>query len=187
MPSTGGPDVDNSSAIVQLKGDPRRTSPSTKPPHGRKIDFKEQWREIVSCSVECFNGTNSNGGCEQMPPEQRLRAITSSTYAVAVQLNGTSLATFATAPMVQSAEYNRLYYPNLSQSYKIINASNAWTAAGGRATRVRALRSAISTGASRRRTLLRSNRVQLHRDSKCDAADSNSHHKDKTAGTSLQK
>src|SRR6059058_1553889 len=37
-----GPDVDNSSAIVQLKGDPVSTNPSTKPPHGRKIDFNGQ-------------------------------------------------------------------------------------------------------------------------------------------------
>src|ERR1043166_5659487 len=37
-----GPDVDNTTAIVQLKGDPISTNPSTKPPHGRKIDFKGQ-------------------------------------------------------------------------------------------------------------------------------------------------
>ena len=36
--------------------------------------------------------------------------------------------------MVQSAEYNALYHPTLSESYKIINASDAWAAAGGRAT-----------------------------------------------------
>ena len=35
--------------------------------------------------------------------------------------------------MVERAEYNALYHPNLSESYKIINASDAWTAAGGRA------------------------------------------------------
>ena len=35
-----GPDVDNTSAVVQLKGDPLSTSPRTKPAHGRKIDFK---------------------------------------------------------------------------------------------------------------------------------------------------
>ena len=31
-----GPDVDNTSAIVQLKGDPISTNPSTKPPHAEK-------------------------------------------------------------------------------------------------------------------------------------------------------
>src|SRR2546427_1913517 len=39
---TRGPDADNTSAIVQLKGDPISTNPSTKPPHGRKIDFNGQ-------------------------------------------------------------------------------------------------------------------------------------------------
>jgi minor extracellular serine protease Vpr len=36
---TRGPDVDRSSAVVQLKGDPVSTSSRTKPAHGRKIDF----------------------------------------------------------------------------------------------------------------------------------------------------
>ena len=51
-----------------------------------------------------------------------------------MKLNGTSLNTIAAAPMVQQVQYNALYHPNLSQSYKIINADGAWTAAGGRAT-----------------------------------------------------
>ena len=36
---TRGQEIDNSSAIVQLKGAPISTNPSTKPPHGKKIDF----------------------------------------------------------------------------------------------------------------------------------------------------
>lgn len=39
---TKGPDVDTASAVVQLKGDPLTTNPSTKPQRGRKIDFKSQ-------------------------------------------------------------------------------------------------------------------------------------------------
>src|SRR5436305_14759935 len=39
---TRGPDVDNSTAIVQLKGDPISTNPSTKPAHRRKNDFNSQ-------------------------------------------------------------------------------------------------------------------------------------------------
>src|SRR5437016_13566092 len=35
-----GPDVDRSSAIVQLKGDPLSTHSITKPAAGKKIDFK---------------------------------------------------------------------------------------------------------------------------------------------------
>src|SRR5262245_4282552 len=37
-----GPDVDNSSAVVQLKGDPISTNPTTKPLRGAKIDFNSQ-------------------------------------------------------------------------------------------------------------------------------------------------
>ena len=37
--ATAGPSVDTGSAIVQLKGDPLATSPKTKPPAGKKIDF----------------------------------------------------------------------------------------------------------------------------------------------------
>src|SRR5207244_5299299 len=52
--------------------------------------------------------------------------------AVAVRLNGTSLETIAGAPMVEQVQYNALYHPDLSESYKVINASGAWAAAGGR-------------------------------------------------------
>ena len=51
---------------------------------------------------------------------------------VAVELNGTSLTTIAAAPMVERAAYSVLYHPTLSESYKIINATNAWNRAGGR-------------------------------------------------------
>src|SRR4030095_13103241 len=52
--------------------------------------------------------------------------------AVAVQLNGTSVDTIKAAPMVQSVQYNALYYPALSETHKIISADPAWAAAGGR-------------------------------------------------------
>src|SRR5712671_527349 len=37
-----GLDVDNTSVIAQLKGDPITTNPSTKPAAGRKVDFNAQ-------------------------------------------------------------------------------------------------------------------------------------------------
>jgi minor extracellular serine protease Vpr len=131
---TRGPDVDRLSAVVQLKGDPVSTSPRTKPAHGRKIDFNSN--AVRSYRAQLNAGRNE---FKRWLRANAPRARVTSEYdvslnAVAVQLNGTPLATIAAAPMVQSAEYNALYYPNLSESYKIINASNAWTAAGGRAT-----------------------------------------------------
>ena len=129
-----GPDVDNSSAIVQLKGDPISTNPSTKPPHGRKIDFKGQAVRSYRAQLnqkrnEFKNWLRANASRARVTGEYDV-----SLNAVAVQLNGTPLATIKAAPMVQSAEYNALYHPTLSQSHFIISADAAWAAAGGRAT-----------------------------------------------------
>jgi minor extracellular serine protease Vpr len=52
---------------------------------------------------------------------------------VAVKLNGAAIGKLANSAYVSSIEYVTLYHPDMSESYKIINASGAWTAAGGRA------------------------------------------------------
>src|SRR4030095_6915746 len=120
-----GPMVDTSSAIVQLKGNPLSTYPATKPAPGRKIDFNSNavgsYRAQLSAERNRFR---------QWLRANAPRARITSQYdislnAVAVQLNGTPLQTIAAAAMVERAEYSALYYPNLSESYKIINASDA--------------------------------------------------------------
>src|SRR5439155_6055641 len=127
-----GPDVDRSSAIVQLKGDPVSTHSATKPAAGKKIDFKNN--TVRSYRAQLSAGRNefrrwlrANAPMARITGEYDI-----SLNAVAVELNGTPLPTIAAAPMVERAEYNALYHPTLSQSYQIINASDAWTAAGGR-------------------------------------------------------
>src|SRR6476659_7753758 len=178
-----GPDVDNTSAVVQLKGDPISTNPSTKPPHGRKIDFN-------SDAVRSYRA-QLNAGRNQFKRWLRTNApaarVTSeydiSLNAVAVKLNGTSLATIAAAPMVQSAEYNVLYYPNLSQSHFIINADPAWAAAGGRAMAGAGIMIGdIDTGIDNTHPFFDPTGFSYPTEGgpwpKCDAADSNSHHQD---------
>jgi minor extracellular serine protease Vpr len=128
-----GPNVDRTSAIVQLKGDPISTNPSTKPQHGRKIDFKSQavrsYRAQLNAARNEFKRwLRTNARSARVTSEYDV-----SLNAVAVQLNGTSLGTIRAAPMVQSVGYNTLYHPTLSQSHFIINADPAWAAAGGRA------------------------------------------------------
>ena len=156
-----GPDVDNSSAIVQLKGDPISTNPSTKPPHGRKIDFKGQAVRSYRAQLnqkrnEFKNWLRANASRARVTGEYDV-----SLNAVAVQLNGTPLATITAAPMVQSAEYNALYHPTLSQSHFIISADAAWAAAGGRATAGAGIKIGDIDQRYRRDTsILRSNRVQ---------------------------
>jgi minor extracellular serine protease Vpr len=125
--------VDTSSAIVQLKGDPLSIHSATKPASGKKIDFNSY--TVRSYRAQLSAGRND---FRRWLRANASRARITSQYdvalnAVAVQLNGTPLETIAAAPMVERAEYNALYHPNLSESYKIINAEGAWTATGGRA------------------------------------------------------
>src|SRR5438132_12154737 len=126
------PDVDNTSAIVQLKGDQLTTYSATKPSQRRKIEFnsyavRSYSAQLVAARNEFKRWLRANAPRARVTSEYDI-----SLNAVAVQLNGTPLATIAAAPMVARAEYNALYHPTLSESYKIINAMDAWNAAGGR-------------------------------------------------------
>jgi subtilisin family serine protease len=85
--------------------------------------------------------------------------------------------------MVQKAQYNVLYHPNLSESYKIINASDAWTAAGGRATAGAGIKIGdIDTGIDETHPFFDPTGFALPGDGgpwpKCDALDSDSHTQD---------
>src|SRR6266436_2131482 len=173
-----GPDVDTATAVVQLKGDPLSTNPSTKPVHGRKIDFNSN--AVRSYRAQLNTGRNE---FKQWLRANTPRARVTSEYdvslnAVAMQLNGTPLATIAAAPMVQSAEYNTLYHPNLSESYKIINAKGAWTAAGGRANAGAGIKIGDSdTGIDQTHPFFDPTGLSYPPGfPKCDAADSASHH-----------
>jgi len=129
---TQGPGVDASGAIVQLSGAPLSTYSATKPAPGRKIDFNSN----AVRSYRAQLGAGRNDFRRWLRANAPRVKITSeydiSLNAVAVQLNGTPLETIAAAPMVRQVQHNVLYYPNLSESYKIINAPDAWAAAGGR-------------------------------------------------------
>jgi minor extracellular serine protease Vpr len=177
---TRGPDVDRSSAVVQLRGDPLSTSPRTKPAHGRKIDFNSN--AVRSYRAQLNAGRNEfKRWLQANAPRAKVTGeYDISLNAVAVKLNGTPLATIAAAPMVQSAEYNALYYPNLSESYKIINASDAWTAAGGRATAGAGIKIGdIDTGIDETHPFFDPTGFSYPEGfPKCDAADSASHHED---------
>src|SRR6266496_512016 len=129
-----GPSVDTSSAIVQLKGDPLSTSRATKPARGKKIDFKNNTVKSYRAQLSALRNDFKRWLQANAPGAKITSQYDISLIAVAVQLNGTPLATIAGAPMVQQVQYNALYHPNLSESYKIINASDAWAAAGGRSS-----------------------------------------------------
>src|SRR5438132_1464763 len=175
-----GQDVDNSSAIVQLKGDPLIIHSVTKPAHGKKIDFNSytvrSYRAQLSAGRNDFRRwLRANASRAKITSEYDV-----SLNAVAVQLNGTPLETIAAAPMVERVQYNALYHPNLSESYKIINASDAWTAAGGRSVAGTGIKIGdIDTGNEELHLFFDHTGFSYPAGfSKCDAADSTSHHPD---------
>src|SRR5437762_5018539 len=129
-----GPTEDKSSVIVQLKGDPLSTYSATKPAPGKKIDFNSN--TVKSYRAQLAAGRNDfTSWLRANAPRAKITSqYDISLNAVAVQLNGTSLETIAGAPMVQQVQYNGLYHPDLSESYKIINALCAWGGQAGRAT-----------------------------------------------------
>jgi subtilisin family serine protease len=63
--------------------------------------------------------------------------------AVAVKLNGAAIGKLRENADVLTVEYNALYQPNLSESYKHIRAAAAWAAAGGRAEAGRGIKIGI--------------------------------------------
>ena len=186
---TRGPDVDNTSAIVQLIGDPISTNPSTKPPHGRKIDFNGQAVRSYRAQLNQKRNEFKRWLRTNAPSARVTGEYDVALNAVAVQLNGTPLARIAAAPMVQSAEYNALYHPTLSESYKIINASDAWTAAGGRATAGAGIKIGdIDTGIDNTHPFFDPTGFSYPPGfPKCDAADSASHHEDQDCNYVSQK
>jgi subtilisin family serine protease len=175
-----GPAVDRSSAIVQLKGDPLSTHSVTKPAVGKKIDFNGN--AVRSYRAELSAGRNEfRRWLRANAPRARITSeYDVSLNAVAVELNGTPLQTIAAAPMVERAEYNALYHPTLSESYKIINAMDAWNAAGGRSVAGAGIKIGdIDTGIDETHPFFDPTGFSYPPGfPKCDAADSNSHHQD---------
>jgi len=175
-----GPDVDNSSVVVQLRGDPLSTHSATKPAPGKTIDFNSNTVKSYRAQLAVLRNGFRNWLRTNAPNAKITSEYDISLNAVAVQLNGTSLETIAGAPMVQQVQYNALYHPNLSQSYQIINASGAWGEAGGRANAGAGIKIGdIDTGIDNTHPFFNPSGFSYPPGfPKCDAADSNSHHQD---------
>jgi minor extracellular serine protease Vpr len=175
-----GPDVDRSSAIVQLKGDPLSTHSATKPAASKKIDFNNNAVRSYRAELSARRNEFRRWLRANAPRARITSEYDVSLNAVAVELNGTPLATIAAAPMVERAEYNAVYYPNLSQSYQIINATGAWNAAGGRSVAGAGIKIGdIDSGIDETHPFFDPAGFSYPPGfPKCDAADSNSHHQD---------
>src|SRR5436309_682239 len=175
-----GPTEDTSSAVVQLKGDPLSTYSATKPAPGKKIDFNSNTVKSYRAQLTGLRNDFRNWVRANAPNAKITSEYDISLNAVAVQLNGTSLEAIAGAPMVQQVQYNVLYHPNLSESYKIINATGAWTAAGGRSVAGAGIKIGdIDTGIDETHPFFDPTGFSYPAGfPKCDAEDSISHHPD---------
>jgi minor extracellular serine protease Vpr len=125
--------VDRTSAIVQLTGAPLSVSPSTKPARGAHINFastavKNQRAQLAKIRADFRAWLRVHAPSAKVTNETDIAL-----QSVSVELNGTSLATLRTAPMVRRAALQSVYTteahddPDLS----LVRANEAWTAVGG--------------------------------------------------------
>ena len=122
------PLVDTSSALVELKGAPLATHETTRATRGKKLnlasDAVKNYRAQLSATRNDFRQW-----LRQNAPQAKITSeFDVALNAVAVQLNGASLTTIRTAPQVQSAQYQGLYYPRAHEDpdLGLIFANEAW-------------------------------------------------------------
>ena len=109
---TTTPSVDTGSALVVLKGDPLATSEKTKPAQRQedRLRFDRGQESTARSSTRC--ATTSSSGCRANAPGAQVTGeFDIALNAVGVKLNGTTLGTIASAPMVASAQLQGLYRP----------------------------------------------------------------------------
>src|SRR5207244_9815702 len=146
----------------------------------KKIDFKSDKVKSYRAQLSAQRNDFKQWLHTYAPKAKVTSQYDISLNAVAVQLNGESRDTIARAPMVQSVQYNALYHPVLSESHKIINAANAWNAAGGRSHAGAGIKIGdIDSGIDETHPFFDPTGFTYPAGfPKCDAADSNSHHQD---------
>lgn len=126
------PLVDTGTALVQLKGDPLSTYEKAKPPQGKKIDFSSNTVKAYRAQLNQLRNDFRKWLQVSAPAARVTGQFDISLNAVSVQLNGTSLDLIRTAPQVQAAEYEGLYYPTADDpDLGLIHAIDAWTAGSG--------------------------------------------------------
>jgi subtilisin family serine protease len=146
-PNTDGSDsasVDSSSALVQLTLDPLTTSPKTRPAKGKKVDFNNTTVKSERARLSAQRNDFKKWLQANAPKVKVTGEYDISLNAVAVRLNGTSLATLRKAPNVKTVEYQGLYHPSADDpDLALIHAEQAWAQSGGAANAGRGIKVAI--------------------------------------------
>ncbi len=123
--------VDQGYALVQLNGAPLSTYVKTRPAQGKKIDFASATVKSYKANLAALRNDFKAWLQKAAPKAQIVKGYDLSVNAVSVKLNGTTLATIRTSPLVARAEFQGLYYPTATDpDLEIIRAAQAWAAAG---------------------------------------------------------
>jgi subtilisin family serine protease len=124
---------DTGTALVQLNGDPLSIATRTKPPHGKKIDFSSSTVKSYRAQLSALRNDYKAWLRANVPQAKVTGEFDISLNAVAVQLNGATLAQVAAGPQVKRAEYQGLYRPTAANDpdLAIIDATQAWNQGGG--------------------------------------------------------
>ena len=130
---TTTPSVDTGSALVVLKGEPLATSEKTKPAHGKTIDFGSTAVKSYRSQLSALRNDFKQWLRANAPNAKVTGEFDISLNAVGVTLNGTTLGTIASAPMVAAAELQAIYRPlgHDDPDLALIHAFEAWAAGGG--------------------------------------------------------
>jgi minor extracellular serine protease Vpr len=139
--SAGGPatdggvaaTIDTGSALVQLNGDPLSTYEKTKPPQGKKIDFSANQVKAYRAQLNKIRNDFKQWLKKNAPAANVTGQFDIALNAVGVELNGVSIGTLRSAPMVVSADYEGVYVPQdaIDPDLALVHAVQAWAAGGG--------------------------------------------------------
>ena len=122
---------DRGYALVQLNGEPLATYAKTHPAQGKKIDFNSNTVKSYRAQLSALRNDYKAWLRANVPGAKVTGEFDISLNAVAVQLNGASLTQVSATSMVKTAQYEGLYYPNVTDpDLALISAQQAWGGGG---------------------------------------------------------
>lgn len=122
---------DSGHALVQLDGEPLSTYVRTKPPKGKKIDFASNTARAYRAQLSARRNDYKAWLRANVPQAQVTGEFDVALNAVAVKLNGATLAQVSATSMVRNAQLQGLYYPNaVDPDLALIDAEQAWSRGG---------------------------------------------------------
>jgi subtilisin family serine protease len=135
---------DTGYALVQLAGEPLASDSRTKPPKGKKIDFSSSTVKAYRAQLSALRNDYKAWLRNNVPSARVTGEFDIALNAVAVKLNGATLAQVSATPMVKRAQYQGVYHPNaVDPDLALIQAGAAWAAGGGAATAGQGVKVAI--------------------------------------------